>query len=60
MRQILLSPVILRLAEESSFGTYKLHWSVPFQDPSPTAQDDNGVVLGAIADEQCSSLRFVR
>ena len=47
MRQILLSLVILRLAEESSLSAYKLYWSVPFQDPSPTAQDDKMVVLGA-------------
>ena len=44
MRQILLSPVILRLAEESSFGTYKLHWSAPLQDPFANAQDDKGSV----------------
>ena len=30
MRQILLSLVILRLAEESSLSTFKLNWSLPF------------------------------
>ena len=44
MRQILLSLVILRLAEESSLSANKLHWSVPLQDPSPTAQDDKMIV----------------
>ena len=36
MRQILLF-----------FGTFKLNWLAPLQDPSPTAQDDRTVVLGA-------------
>ena len=40
MRPILLSLVILRLAEESSLSTHKLNCSAPLQDPSPVAQDD--------------------